>query len=149
MSGGDDRVAPSRHPAGEDPDLNTFVHGYKGKCLIGSTDFAVTDFNLDWQVSTEDVTHTQAAGAQVVIDGIESFEGTITFIYDTTSKPTVAPQQMKPRTFLTVHLKPDGADDFSALCLAYKFSFKSGPKAGAVAVTVNVKSSGPITFPVS
>jgi hypothetical protein len=102
---------------------------------------------LDWQVTTEDVTHTQAAGAQVVIDGIESFEGTIEFTYDTSNKPTVAPQQMKPRTFAVVHLKPDGSDDFSATVLCYKFSFKSGPKAGAVIVTVNVKSSGAITYP--
>ena len=128
---------------------NTFIHGYKGKFLLGTTDFAVTDFNLDWSVDDEDITHTDASGAQVVIDGIERFEGTINFIYDTTNKPTVSPQQMKPRTVATVHLKPDGADDFSASCLCTKFSFKSGPKAGAVAVTVNVKSTGAITYPTS
>lgn len=126
---------------------NTFIHGYKGKFLIDLTDFAVTDFGLDWQVTDEDITHTGAAGFQVVLDGIESFDGTITFIYDTSNKPTVAPQQLKPRTYATVHLKPDGADDFSATVLCTKFSFKSGPKAGAVAVTVNVKSSGAITYP--
>jgi hypothetical protein len=126
---------------------NTFISGYKGKFVIGATDFAVTDFNLDWSVDNDDITHTQANGAQVVLDSIERFEGTITFIYDTSNKPTVAPQQMKPRTYAVCHLKPDGADDFSANCLCYKFSFKSGPKAGAVAVTVNVKSSGPITSP--
>lgn len=126
---------------------NTFISGYKGKFLIGSTDFAVTDFGVDWSVDSDDITHTQAAGAQVVLDSIERFEGTVTFIYDTSNKPTVAPQQMKPRTYATVHLKPDGQDDFSALCLCEKFSFKSGPKAGAVAVTVSLKSSGPITSP--
>lgn len=128
---------------------NTFIHGREGKFLIGSTDFAVTDFNLDWSVDDEDITHTGASGAQVVIDGIERFEGTINFIYDTQNKPTVSPQQMKPRTVATVHLKPDGSDDFSASCLCTKFSFKSGPKAGAVAVTVTVKSTGAITYPVS
>lgn len=128
---------------------NTFVHGYKGKFLIGSTDFAVTDFNLDWEVDADDITHTGAGGSQVVLDGVERFEGTITFIYDTENKPTVAPQQLRPRTFAVVHLKPDGADDFSATVLCYKFSFRSGPKAGAVAVTVNVKSSSAITYPVS
>jgi hypothetical protein len=128
---------------------NTFKHGKDGKFLIGSTDFAVTDFNVDWSVDDEDITHTGASGAQVVIDGIERLEGTITFIYDTTNKPTVAPQQMKPRTVATCHFKPDGSDDFSASCLCLKFSFKSGPKAGAVAVTVNVKSTGAITSPAS
>ncbi|WP_406699227.1 hypothetical protein V5E97_10155 [Singulisphaera sp. Ch08] len=128
---------------------NTFIHGYKGKFLIGSTDFAVTDFNLDWEVDADDITHTGAGGSQVVLDGVERFEGTITFIYDTTNKPTVAPQQLKPRTFAVAHLKPDGTDDFSATVLCSKFSFKSGPKAGAVAVTVNVKSSSAITYPVS
>jgi hypothetical protein len=128
---------------------NTFIHGYKGKFLIGATDFAVTDFNLDWEVDADDVTHTGAGGSQVVLDGVERFEGTITFIYDTSNKPTVSPQQLKPRTFAVVHLKPDGTDDFSATVLCYKFSFKSGPKAGAVAVTVNVKSSSAITYPVS
>jgi hypothetical protein len=39
---------------------NTFIHGYKGKFLIGSTDFAVTDFNLDWEVDDADITHTGA-----------------------------------------------------------------------------------------
>ena len=34
---------------------NTFIHGYKGKFLIGSTDFAVTDFNLDWSVDDPNV----------------------------------------------------------------------------------------------
>lgn len=128
---------------------NTFIHGYKGKFLIGTADFAVTDFNLDWSVDDEDITHTDAGGAQVVIDGIERFEGTINFVYDTSNKPTVAPQQMKPRTVATVHLKPDGSDDFSASVLCTRFSFKSGPKAGAVAVAVNVKSTGPITYPTS
>ena len=128
---------------------NTFVHGKSGKFLIGSTDFFVTDFNLDWSVDDEDITHTGGSGAQVLIDGIERFEGTINFVYDTQNKATVAPQQMKPRTVATVHLKPDGTDDFSASCLCVKFSFKSGPKAGAVAVTVNVKSTGPISYPIS
>src|SRR3954452_5199854 len=128
---------------------NTFIHGYKGKFLIGATDFAVTDFNLDWSVDDEDITHTDAGGAQVVIDGVERFAGTINCVYDTANKPTVAPQQMKPRTVATVHLKPDGSDDFSASVLCTKFSFKSGPKAGAVAVTVNVKSTGAITYPSS
>ena len=128
---------------------NTFKHGKDGKFLVGSTDFAVTDFNLDWSVDDHDITHTGAGGAQVVIDGIERFEGTINFVYDTTNKATVAPQQLKPRTVATVHLKPDGTDDFSASCLCTKFSFASGPKAGEVKVTVNVKSTGAITYPVS
>lgn len=126
-----------------------FIHGKDGKFFIGSTDFPVTDFNGDWSVDDEDITHTDAGGAQVVIDGIERFEGTINFIYNTSAKPTVSPQQMKPRTVATVHLKPDGADDFNCSCLCTKFSFKSGPKAGAVAVTVNVKSTGPISYPIS
>lgn len=127
--------------------MANFVHGYKGKFLVGATDFQVTDFGLDWQVTDEDITHTGAAGFQVVLDGIESFEGTITFCYDLDAKATVAPQQLKPRTYATVHLKPDGADNFSAEVLCTKFSWKSGPKAGAVMVTVNVKSSGAITYP--
>lgn len=126
---------------------NTFVHGRSGKFLIGSQDFAVTDFNLDWSVDDEDITHTDANGYQVVIDGIERFEGTINFIYDTSNKPTVAPNQLKPRTTATVHLKPDGSDDFSAPILCTKFSFKSGPKAGAVVVTVTCKSTGTISYP--
>lgn len=128
---------------------NTFIHGYKGKFLIGSTDFAVTDFNLDWEVTVEDITHTDANGYRVPLDGIESFTGTINFVYDTDNKPTVAPQQMKPRTSAVVHLKPDGSDDFTATVLCTKFSFKAGPKAGAVMVTVTVESSGAITYPTS
>lgn len=126
---------------------NTFVSGTKGKFIIGTTDFSVTDFNLDWSVDDEDITHTGANGYQVVIDNVERFEGTINFIYDTSNKPTVAPQQMKPRTYATVHLKPDGSDDFTAPILCTKFSFKSGPKAGAVATTVMVKSTGAISYP--
>lgn len=126
---------------------NQFIHGYKGKFLIGSTDFAVTNFGLDWQVTDEDVTHTGANGYRVPLDGIESFDGTIEFTYDVLNKPTVAPQQLRPRTYATVHLKPDGQDDFSAPILCTKFSFKSGPKAGAVTVTVTVLSAGQITYP--
>jgi hypothetical protein len=128
---------------------NTFIHGKSGKFLIGSTDFAVMSFNLDWQVEDENITHTGASGAQVLIAGIESFEGTIEFVYDTQNKGTVAPQQMKPGTVAVAHFKPDGSDDFSASCLCTKFSFKSGPKSGAVTVNVNVKSTGAITYPVS
>lgn len=127
--------------------MSQFIHGYKGKFLVGSTDFQVTDFGLDWSVTDEDITHTGAAGFQVVLDGIESFEGTITFCYDLDAKPTISPQQLKPRTYATVHLKPDGVDDFAAEVLCTKFSWKSGPKAGAVMVTVNVKSNGAITYP--
>lgn len=126
-----------------------FIHGYKGKFLIGSTDFQVTDFSVDWEVESEPITHTGAAGAQVVLDGVEKISGTVTFVYDTAARPTVSPQQMKPRTFATIHFKPDGTDDFSVLCLCSKFSFKSGPKAGVVYVTVNVESSGPITYPLT
>jgi hypothetical protein len=100
-------------------------------------------------VDDEDITHTGAGGAQVVLAGIERFEGTVNFIYDTSAKPTVAPNQMKPGTVATFHFKPDGTDDFSASCLCTKFSFKSGPKSGAVAVTVNVKSTAAITSPAS
>lgn len=124
-----------------------FIHGYKGKFLIGATDFDVTEFGVDWDVEVEPITHTGAGGAQVVLDGVEKISGTVTFVYDTTNKPTVAPQQMKPRTFATIHFKPDGVDDFSAEFLCSKFSFKSGPKAGAVYVTVNVESNSAITYP--
>jgi hypothetical protein len=124
-----------------------WVHGKDGKLLIGSQDFAVTDFGVDWEVDVAVITHTQAGGAQVVLDGVEKFSGTVTFIYNVLHKPTVAPQQLKPRTYAVIHFKPDGADDFSATCLCTKFSWKSGPKAGEVAVTVNVESSGPITAP--
>lgn len=124
-----------------------FIHGYKGKFLIGSTDFQVTDFSVDWEVESEPITHTGAGGAQVVLDGVEKISGTVTFVYDTAARPTVAPQQMKPRTFATIHFKPDGTDDFAAEFLCQKFSFKSGPKAGVVYVTVNVESNSAITYP--
>ncbi len=126
-----------------------FIHGKDGTFVIASQAFKVTDYSVDWSVDDEDITHTGAAGAQILIDGIERFEGTVNFIYDTSAKPTVAPNQMKPRTTAVFHFKPDGTDDFTASCLCVKFGFKSGPKAGAVAVTVNVKSSGAITSPVS
>src|SRR5690348_15409636 len=125
---------------------NSFIHGRSGKFLIGAQDFAVMEFDLDWSVTAEDITHTDANGYRVMLDGIESFTGTITFVYDTSNKPTVAPNQLKPRTQATVHLKPDGSDDFSAPILCTKFGFKSGPKAGAVIVTVTVESTGPITY---
>lgn len=124
-----------------------FIHGKNGKFLIGSTDFQVTDFGVDHSVDDDDITHTGAGGAQVVLAGIERLEGNVTFIYDTTNKPTVAPQNLSPGVVATIHFKPDGVDDFTASCLCTKFSWKSGPKSGAVAVTVSVKSTGPITKP--
>lgn len=124
-----------------------FIHGYKGKFLVGSTDFQVTEFSVDWDVEVEPITHTGANGAQVVLDGVEKISGTVTFVYDLDAKPTVSPQQLKPRTYATIHFKPDGADDFACECLCSKFSFKSGPKAGAVYVTVNVESNSAITYP--
>ena len=127
---------------------NNYVSGWRGKVFIGSTELFVMDFNLDWQVGTDDITHTGAAGSRVVLDNIESFDGTLSFVYDTLNKPTVSPV-MKPRTFAVVHLKPEGSDDFSANCLFSKFSWKSGPKAGAITITCNVMSSGPITYPLS
>lgn len=124
-----------------------FIHGYKGKFLIGSTDFKVTEFSIDWEVESEPITHTGAGGCQVVLDGVEKFSGSVTFVYDLDAKPTVAPQMMKPRTYAVLHAKPDGVDDFSAEVLCTKFSFKSGPKAGAVYVTVNVESNSAISYP--
>lgn len=126
-----------------------FIHGKDGTFLIGAQAFKVTDFNIDWSVDDEDITHTGGNGAQVILDGIERMDGTVNFVYDTSAKPTVAPNQLKPRTTAVLHFKPDGTDDFSASCLCTKFSFKSGPKAGAVTVTVTVRSNGAISSPVS
>lgn len=126
-----------------------WVHGKDGRFLIGSTDFKVTDFDITWEVDDHDITHTGGNGAQVVIDGIERFDGTVNFVYNILAKPTVAPQQMKPRTYAVCHFKPDGADDFSATCLCKSFRFKSGPKAGEVVVTVAVRSTSAITSPAS
>lgn len=124
-----------------------FIHGKSGRFVIASQNFQVTDFGVDHSVDDDDITHTGAGGAQVVLAGIERLEGTVTFIYDTTNKPTVSPQNLSPGIEAVLHFKPDSTDDWSANCLCTKFSFKSGPKAGAVAVTVNVKSSGTITKP--
>ena len=128
---------------------NTFIHGYKGTVLLGAQNFAVEKFDVEWSVTAEDITHSQAAGAQVMLDGIESIKGTLTFVYDTSNKPTVSPNMMKPRTFAVVHFKPDGTDDFSCNCLFSNFKFSSGPQAGKVEVSVDVMSSGAITYPLS
>lgn len=124
-----------------------FVHGKSGKFFVGATDFKVTNFDCTWEVDTEDITHTGNSGAQVMIDGIEKANGTVTFIYDTAAKPTVAPQDLKPRTQAILHLKPDGTDDFSFTALCTRFRFKSGPKAGAVEVTVDFMSNSVISSP--
>jgi hypothetical protein len=126
-----------------------FIHGKSGKFLVGSTDFQVVDFGIDWSMDLDDITHTGASGAQVMLAGIERLEGNVTFVYDTSAKPTVSPQQLKPGTSAVIHFKPDGTDDFTATCICEKFSWKSGPSAGAVKVTVNVKSSGAISSPAS
>lgn len=126
-----------------------FIHGYKGKFLIGATDFQVTEFSVDWEIEAEAITHTGAGGAQVMLDGVEKISGSVTFVYDLNAKPTIAPQQLKPRSVATIHFKPDGVDNFSADFLCSKFSFKSGPKAGVVYVTVTVESTSAITYPVS
>lgn len=126
-----------------------WVHGVDGKVFLGSTELAVTDFDGNWSVDSANVTPSTAGGARVSVDGIESFDGTIRFVYNRLTKLTVAPRQLKPRTYATFHLKPDGADDFSFLGLCKSFNFKSGPKSGEVTVEVAVESQGPITYPVS
>lgn len=125
---------------------NTFIHGKNGKMLIGASEFAVEQFQMTHTVTTDDITHTMAGGARVILPGIESLDGTVTFVYDTQNKPTVSPN-MTPGTAATGHFKPDGTDDWSAAGYFTELSWSSGPKAGAVRVNAKFMSSGPITKP--
>ena len=127
---------------------NTFIHGKDGRVLIGSTDFAVEQFAMTHTVTTDDITHTAASGYRVILPGIESMDGTITFIYDTLNKPTVSPN-LTPGTTATIHFKPDGVDDFTGSFVLTELSWSSGPKAGAVRVNAKAMSSGAFTKPSS
>lgn len=126
---------------------NTFIHGKDGTVAIGATVFVVKQFAFKMSITKEDITHSGADGNQVLLPGIKSATGTLTFTYDTSNKPTIAPQQMTPGTVATLHLKPDGSDDYSFDALFHDFDFKSGPKAGDVECTVEASSTGPITVP--
>ena len=127
---------------------NTFIHGKSGKFLAGSTELAVEQFDLTHTVTTDDITHSLAGGARVIIPGIESLDGNVTFIYDTLNKPTVSPN-LSPSTLITAHFKPDGVDDWTCAGYITELQFSSGPKAGAVRVKGKFMSSGPITKPSS
>lgn len=128
---------------------NNFIHGKQTTFAIGSTVFDVLTVDFNHEVDAADITHTGAGGSQVMLAGVERSDCTITFVYDTLNKPTISPQQLKPGTVATLHQKPDGVDDFNASYLCTKFGWKGGPSAGALIVTVEAKSTGPITVPVS
>lgn len=131
------------------PNPNNFVHGKNGKLIVGSTEFVVQSFTFKGSSALDDITHTGAAGYQVMLAGIESAEVTIKATYDLGNKPTVAPQNFKVGQSVTLHAKPDGSDDFIVPVIISDFSFDSGPKAGAVIVNITGKSSGAITYPAS
>ncbi len=127
----------------------TFIHGKAGTATIGSTVYNVMQFDFAMSITKEDITHSGAAGYQVLLGGILSATGSLSFVYDTANKPVISPQNMTPGTVAVLHLKPDGTDDYSFSALFHDFKFKSGPKAGAVEVTVDASSTGAITIPTS
>lgn len=126
-----------------------FVHGKSGTFTIGATPFKVEQFGFDHSCGEDEITHSGANGFQVMLAGVEAAEGNATFVYDTAAKPTVSPQNMKAGVTATFSLKPDGTDNFTFDALCTKFSWSSGPKAGAVRCNVTFRSTGTITQPTS
>jgi hypothetical protein len=124
-----------------------FIHGKQGSVLIGSTSVNVIDFEVTLEVDLADITHSGAGGYQVMLPGISKASGKLSFIYDTANRPTQSPLSMVPGLAATVHLKPDGVDDFSFPAYLKNLKFKSGPKSGPVQCDVEFDSTGPITTP--
>jgi hypothetical protein len=143
------------------PTSHKFVHGIDGKLnyqpltLPTDTpsgtpvDWDLEQYSMNWSVETDDITHSGAGGAQVILGGIERLDGDIVFVYDTLHEPTLTPQVFKPRSWAYLTLMPDGENSYKFAALISSVSFSSGPKAGSVRVTAHYMSYGPITTPVT
>lgn len=128
---------------------NNFIHGKSGTVTIGGNLFYVEQFSFEMSNGLADITHSGAAGCQVMLPGIMSATGRLTFVYDTLNQPTVSPLNQTPGQSMVLVLSPDGTKQFSFTAFSEGLSFSSGPKAGAVEVTTSFRSSGTITVPVS
>lgn len=126
-----------------------FVHGKDGTVTVGGNLFNVTKFTYKEQNHTADITHSGAAGYQVLLKGVTMASGTLTFVYDTANQPTVSPYDMTTGTTLSLILRPEGTKPYTFSAISQELSWDSGPAAGAVNCTVNYSSTGTITRPSS
>lgn len=131
---------------------NTFVHGNKGTVTIGGTQFASLQYSFSWQTSLSDITFTKAGGATAkrLLPGYYWATGVITFVYDTSNQPVLAPQNMTPNTLMTLVLYPDGTKPYAFNAYSGQFGFTSGPQGNTpVNCTTNFESDDIITPPSS
>jgi hypothetical protein len=156
MGAGDDPprlMTDPPNPNRPDTPNNDFIHGVKGKLKFipleggSAVVFDIEQISVDDDVQVDDITNTSAAGAQVVLDGIQKITGTIQFVYDALNVFLVAPAPFKPRTYVTLNVLLDGITPLMFGALIHGFTTSTGPKAGTVRISCKYQSTGPITYP--
>lgn len=131
----------------------TFAQAWKGTISWGASLFNALQFDYTDTAPLEDITYTQASGATfaVKIPGYRSISGTLTFVYDTSNQPTIAPFDMVSRSSTAaIIMYPEGTKPFTFSAWVSNFRFSSGPQASvSVHCTADFESTGAVTVPSS
>lgn len=120
------------------------VHGVISAILINTTPMKVESATFKGKITTDDVTSTDGDGWQQIIGGVKSGDVSVSGPYDFDFDYSVLEPGLSVTAF---HVKPDGVVDYHAEYLVTAFQFTAGPKPGAVRVSIDLMSNGPVTYP--
>ncbi len=169
---------PAAHKVGDSPSTTPldpynpgtpnadYIHGAKSKLKFippkapnaptpptTPIEFPIESMSMNKSVTTDDITHSMAGGWQVMLDGIRSYTGEITFVYDSLAVPgTVATylavlNPFEAGFYAKLYAYPDGVTPYIITVLINTSNMSIGPKAGTVRVTANYMSTGPAIRP--
>jgi hypothetical protein len=141
---------------------NKFLHGINARLAvtIGATTTALPIEQVDFgaECDFDAIDHSEAAGWQVLLAGVQRGTIGVTCVYDLANNPLLSPYMLKPGLMATITTildanassglpAPPSAEVYAGTFAITKVSFPSGPKAGPVRVKIEGKSSGAIAFP--
>lgn len=131
------------------PAAPTFVSGIHGLVTINSNVFYVEQFDYEEQTTLDDITYTKSGGAtwKILLPQYSWATGTLTFVWDSSNKPTVSPYDLRAGTLLALILSPDQTNNYTFNAYSGNFRYGSGPKAGTVRCTCRYESTDAVTQP--
>lgn len=144
-----------------------YLHGVSARLVFTTgggtpvnTAFPIEQVQFEHQVDLDPITHSEAGGWEVLLEGIQRASLEITFVYDLSNRPTMTPFQVMAAKTAQVHLildanptpnnpSPTLSEDFNGVVKVANVKFPTGPKAGPVRCVASCKSSGVFNLPTS
>lgn len=146
------------------------LHGINGICTIQAYaldgtlgtetlfDFTMTDFSHD--PGLEPVTNSGDGGWARKIPGIQEITGTLNFIYDVANRPFINPYKLYPGNMIKLKFvlnaiaspglsisDADSSQLWAGVAIIGAWGPKTGPQAGAIAISMPFSSQGQWVVP--